>query len=68
MKRIVLQKARKRMGLTQAELAKKLGLKGIRTCYLWEAGRSNPSLPIAAKLSVMFNVSIEELFPDLFVE
>lgn len=56
-----LVETRKRLGLTQEELAKKAK---ISRAYLSniEKGKYNPSLPVAQKLSIILNSSIEELF------
>lgn len=59
--RINLINARKKMGLTQDELAKKVK---ISRAYLTniETGKHNPSLEVAKNISVILNMSIDELF------
>ncbi len=56
-----IQKLRRKMGLTQEELAEKLGISRVYMGYI-EQGRENPSLRLLIKLSRKFGVKIEELF------
>ena len=57
----VLQGARDREELTQAELADKIGV-SRQTIISLEQGRFIPSLPTAFKIAKAFGVSIEEIF------
>lgn len=49
------------MGLSQVELAKKLGV-SRQTVISLENGKYAPSLPLAFKLSKVFGLKIEEIF------
>ena len=50
--------------LTQAELAERLGV-SRQTVYAIEAGKYDPSLPLAFKIARLFGLRIEEIFePD----
>lgn len=66
MKRKNLVAAREKRGLTQAELAKKVGLAEI-TVRTYENGKRNPSAKAAMALSNYFELKIEYLFPDIFL-
>lgn len=48
-------------GLTQAELARKVGVRRETIVFL-EKGRYNPSLNLAYRISRIFERSIEEVF------
>lgn len=56
-----LKKFRKNCGLTQAELAKSVGVTR-QTINSIERGRYNPSLELAFKLTGLFECSIEDIF------
>lgn len=56
-----IQKLRKRKGLTQEELAEKLGLSRVYMGYI-EQGRESPSLKLLIRLAKKLGVKIEELF------
>lgn len=58
MKRLV--KLRKNQGLTQDELAKKVG-SSKRNISNYEVGRSYPNVDLLMKLATYFNVSIDYL-------
>ncbi len=66
MKREQLIKARKRLGMTQADIAAKVGVH--RSYYgLIENGSRNPTLRIATNIATSLNSNIEQLFPnDIF--
>ncbi len=55
-----LQKTRKRLELTQQEIAKKLFL-SQRTISSWEKGTRTPPVEQLPKLAQVLNCSIEEL-------
>ncbi len=55
-----LKDLRNKMGLTQAELAKKLSLTRA-SVNAWEMGLSAPSTPFIVELSRLFNVSTDYL-------
>lgn len=67
MKNDFLIKARKEKGLTQEELADKLGYSKASVSN-WENGYSNPSLSDAFKVSEILKKDINLLFLDLKVQ
>jgi putative transcriptional regulator len=52
---------RARLGLTQSDLAEKVGVTRL-TIHSIEKGKFNPSLVLALKIAGCFGVKIEELF------
>ena len=56
-----LEKIRKEHGLIQEELAKALEV-SRQTIGSLENGRYNPSIILAFKIAMYFNMSIEEIF------
>ena len=56
-----LKEARKTAGLTQTELAEKIGCTQ-KDVSRWENGKHNPSLEIAEKLARALGRTIEDLF------
>ena len=62
---------RKASGLSQEELAEKTGV-ARQTISKWELGETSPDLKQAKKLSIIFNVSLDELtgndIKDVLVE
>jgi len=56
-----IKELRARYDLTQADLARKVGVRRETILYL-EKGTYNPSLFLAAKVARALNSSIEELF------
>lgn len=56
---------RKRMGLTQEQLAQELGIDRCRLA-MWEIGKAWPPSQLLPKLARILGVSIEELYviPD----
>ena len=55
-----LKSARKGLGITQKQIAEKLGV--VESCYAnWEQGRTEPSVAMLRKISKEFRVSIDEL-------
>lgn len=67
MKNHALIQARKNKGLTQEELAKKLGYSKASVSN-WENGYSNPSLSDAFRVSEILDVDINILFFDQKVQ
>lgn len=67
MKREQLIKTRKQFGMTQADLARAVGVH--RSYYgLIENGNRNPTLRIATSIATALDSSIEQLFPnDVFL-
>ena len=56
-----LKKAREEAGLTQEQLAEKVGV-ARQTILFLEKGQYNPSLRLAHKISKIVKVPIKELF------
>ena len=56
-----IREYRERAGLTQAELAAKVGVRRETLLHL-ESGKYNPSLKLAMDLAKLFGVTVEELF------
>lgn len=56
----MLKDLRKRAGLTQAELAIKLGIKQ-GSISNWENGTSKPDIPMAVKLAEFLKVNVDEV-------
>lgn len=61
-----LKKERKRVGLTQVELAAKLDIAEI-TVRKIESGDRNPGITTAKKYVEFFNKDASYLFPDIFL-
>lgn len=55
-----LLELRKEKGLSQAALAKKLGVSYAVVCY-WETDRSEPTAPNLVKIADYFDVSVDFL-------
>jgi len=60
-----LREHRKKLGLTQKEVAYKLGLRSITLISRWESGDTFPSLPNIILLSKLYQVPIDALYGDL---
>lgn len=58
-----LKAARRKGGLTQADLAQLLGIDGASTISRYEAGHFLPSLPAAFALQAIFDLALPDLFP-----
>lgn len=56
---------RMRQGMWQKDVAAKLGLKDTALLSRWENGDSLPSLVSVLRLSVLYQIPIEDLFADL---
>lgn len=55
-----LKETRKACYLTQKQVATRLDV--VESCYAnWEQGRTEPNVAMLRKLSVIFNISIDEL-------
>ena len=54
------------LGLSQKEVAEKLGFKDKTWISHWENGDALPNLISALKLSKLYHVSVNELFSDLY--
>lgn len=59
--RNVLRELRSGLGLSQADLASKLGV-SRQTVISLESGRYLPSLPLAFRIARLFDLSIEAVF------
>ena len=60
-----LRELRETMGWSQAVLAEQLAV-SRQTVNALETGKYDPSLPLAFKLSRLFDMRIEEIFDDGF--
>lgn len=60
----LLKTNRKRMGLTQRKIAETLDVSPTAV-YLWESGRSNPSMENTVRLEQIFEVPKGELLIPL---
>jgi putative transcriptional regulator len=56
-----IKELREQIGLTQIDLGKSLEV-SRQTIISLESGKYNPSLPLAYKISKVFNKTIEEVF------
>ncbi|VVB58208.1 Helix-turn-helix [Candidatus Anstonella stagnisolia] len=56
-----IKEFRARLGLTQEELAKKVGVRRETIVFL-EQGKYNPSLELAHNVAKVFKVKIEDIF------
>lgn len=56
-----IEEVRRQHGLTQQQLASALGV-SRQTVISLESGKYNPSLLLAHRLAVLFEVNIEDLF------
>ena len=54
---------RRRAGLTQAELAEKLGITN-KAVSKWENGRAKPTTDLIRKLAALYGVKVEELLRE----
>ena len=64
---VKLKIIREHLGLTQDQMAEKLGLKAdLRRARVseWESGRSEPSREILIKYSELLNIDIKKLIDD----
>lgn len=60
----LLRKYRRIKGYNQKDVAKKLGLKSPSLISRWEHGVYIPGIVNAARLSVIYEVPVDELFKD----
>ena len=60
-----LKEHRVRCGLWQRDVAARLGLKDTAPLSRWENGDSLPNLVSAIRLSAIYQVPMEDLFPEL---
>lgn len=58
-----LRAARLRAGLTQAEVARAVGVAGGERVSRWELGASAPSMSMLARLAKVLDLDLEELLP-----
>lgn len=59
------KKERKRLGLTQKELAEKIGIT-VKTIQHYEKGLTLPSLNLMEKIALVFDVSLEKFTNEYF--
>lgn len=63
---ISLRRYRRTRGLKQSEVAKRMGLCDSSLISRWETGFSLPDLENAIKLADIYDLTVDELFRDLF--
>lgn len=56
-------KAREKSGLSQAEVAEKLGVTGAAVCQ-WEKGKTYPKLPMLRKIAKIYGCTVDELVEE----
>ncbi len=61
-----LRSAREKAGMTQIEVATKLGYSTSQFVSNWERGRSAPPMNALRPLSKMYKVSMDHLFEHIF--
>lgn len=59
--RVLLRQRRTGVGLTQEQLAERVGV-SRQTIISIETGRYSPSLPLALRLARVFTCTVEDLF------
>jgi transcriptional regulator with XRE-family HTH domain len=59
-----LRRFRRIAGLTQTEVAKKLGMRGTDRICLWEKGTAMPNSKNLLKLSLIYKIPPHELYID----
>ena len=58
-----LKRARRGLGLTQKQIAEKLGV--VESCYAnWEQGRTEPNLCMLRERGKILDISVDELLND----
>lgn len=61
--RNIVREMRERMGWSQGELARRLGV-SRQTINAVETDKYDPSLPLALRMAVLFDVPVPSLFID----
>jgi Predicted transcriptional regulators len=59
-----IKKYRLRAGLTQAELAEKMGYERQSTASMWETGDSMPNPRLLPEIAKLYNCTVDELLAD----
>lgn len=57
-----IRELRQRQGMTQAQLARKIGMKSASAITMWESGDRNPSSEILPHLADTLNCTIDALY------
>jgi len=60
-----LREFRIKAGLTQQQIAEKLGFKSTDRICRWEKGQTYPHVVNLSKLAKLYGVKMEELYPNL---
>ena len=55
-----LANARKRLGLTQGEIAEQIGV-DQSSISLWEAGKCSPNVRLIPKVAIAYQISVDEV-------
>lgn len=58
---------RKKFGLSQEQIAKRLGYKSFTTIQKWESGVSTPSIEVLSTLANIFGISLDRLTGEAFI-
>ena len=58
-----LKNLRKRLGISQEQLAQRLGISD-KTISSWEIGRTEPNMGMVQRIADMFSISTDELIKD----
>ena len=61
-----LKMYRRRVGLSQKQVAKRLGLKDTSPVSRWESGLMYPSIAYVFQLSRIYNTIPQEFYPNLW--
>jgi len=63
-----LRRARKIAGLSQRDVAKRLGMSSTDRISRWEKGTATPNIKNLFRLCILYKVSPTELYDDYFEE
>lgn len=56
-----IKQYREKAGLTQEQLAKRVGITSVYLCYLENGQKKNPSISLLKKIAIELNVDIGDL-------
>ena len=59
-----IKELRKRAGITQAELAEKLGIKSASAVTMWERGDRNPKSAMLPQIAQALGCTVGELYGE----
>jgi len=61
-----LKENRLKVGITQKQVAEKIGVNSQERISHWEAGRNIPNLANLVKLCKLYKVNVNLIYPDLY--